>query len=86
MSVDLEALIAEVQGQKHVVPRGSISERETEVLRLVCDGMSAKSIGRELGISSRTVEKHRWRISQKTGCTTGAQLGVWAVRNGVICL
>jgi len=35
-----------------------LSERETEVLRLVASGMANKAIARELGITERTVKAH----------------------------
>lgn len=86
MSVDLESLVADVQREhekNHSVSRGAISDREAEVLRLLCEGKGAKEIARELGISPRTVDNHRWHINRKTGCY-GTQLGVWAVRNGIV--
>lgn len=45
----------------------ALSEREREVLELLVAGMSVKSIGRQLGISSSTAEKHRANVLQKTG-------------------
>jgi DNA-binding NarL/FixJ family response regulator len=38
--------------------RRHLTPREVEVLRLVGQGCSAKSIGRELGLSSKTVDKY----------------------------
>lgn len=50
---------------------GSMSEpmnsRETEICRLVLDGMTSKEIGRALGLSHRTVECYRERIIRKAG-------------------
>jgi DNA-binding CsgD family transcriptional regulator len=86
MSINLEALVEDVQrehAQNHSVSRGAITPRQTEILRMLCDGKSPKQIARELGISHRTVENHRWRIHQKTGCG-GVKLGVWAAKNGVV--
>lgn len=86
MSANLEALVDDVQrehAKKHSVSRETISRRETEVLRLLCDGKTCREIARELSISHRTVENHRWHIHQKTGCG-GIKLGVWAARNGVV--
>lgn len=55
-------------------PHPAISPRETEVLRLVCNGCANKVIARELGISARTVEVHRAHIMQKLGATSVAEL------------
>ena len=45
----------------------ALSQREREVVELLVAGMSVKSIGRQLGISSSTAEKHRANVLQKTG-------------------
>jgi DNA-binding CsgD family transcriptional regulator len=37
----------------------ALTKRETAVMRLVCEGLTAQGIGERLGISSRTVEVHR---------------------------
>lgn len=91
MSADLEALADEVQREhrskcKHGVSRGGLSPREVEVLRMLCAGKCLKLIAREWDRSYRTLETHSWRIMQKTGCKTSAELGVWAVRNGIVML
>jgi DNA-binding CsgD family transcriptional regulator len=46
---------------------GCLSPRETEVLSLVATGMTNDQIGRRLGISARTVNKHLEHIFVKTG-------------------
>jgi two-component system, NarL family, nitrate/nitrite response regulator NarL len=38
--------------------RASLTERQREVLRLLSDGLSNKEIGRELGLSDKTVKAH----------------------------
>jgi FixJ family two-component response regulator len=54
--------------------RGSLTSRECEVMHLVVEGHSSKSIGRVLRISPRTVEVHRARIMLKTGARSVAAL------------
>ena len=44
-----------------------LTEREHEVMLLVIEGLTNKEIGRQLGISYRTVEIHRSHVMQKTG-------------------
>ncbi|MCC2113606.1 MAG: response regulator transcription factor, partial [Hyphomicrobiales bacterium] len=44
----------------------NLTQRETEVLRLLADGMSNKEIARRLDLSVRTVETHRLNIRRKT--------------------
>lgn len=44
---------------------GNLSATQRDVLKLIAKGYSSKEIATELGISHRTVENHRFRISEK---------------------
>lgn len=46
-------------------PLVSLSQREREVAILTCRGMTSKEIGRELGLSYRTIEVYRARLLEK---------------------
>ena len=52
---------------------GSLSSRETEVLRALADGLQSKAIAWQLGISTRTVEMHRSNILAKLGARNTSQ-------------
>ena len=60
-----------------------LSERETEILRLICQQKTSHEIAKILRISQRTVENHRLRISKKTGAKTSIGLLIYAMRNGL---
>lgn len=62
----------------------TLSERETEVLPLVCEGLANHEIADRLFISKRTVDKHRANILAKTGCKNTASLVIYAVKNNLI--
>ena len=51
---------------------GSLTAREREVLRLVAEGFAAKQVARHLGISPKTVERHKTRIYAKLGAPNQA--------------
>jgi len=57
----------------------SLTTRETEVLQLIADGYSNKEIGAELGISVKTVEKHRQQVMNKLGIHETAGLTRYAL-------
>ncbi|WP_044170721.1 response regulator transcription factor [Flectobacillus major] len=60
-----------------------LSERELEVLKFICEGMTTTQIAEVLFLSARTVEGHRNRIMEKTGTKNVAGMVAWAVRNGI---
>jgi DNA-binding NarL/FixJ family response regulator len=64
------------------VPR--LSSREAEVLQLISEGKANKQTAAELGISIKTVEKHRQRLMSKLDIHDVAGLTRYAVTAGVV--
>jgi two-component system response regulator NreC len=62
----------------------SLTQRETEILRLIVGGYTNRQIGQELNISIRTVEGHRANISDKLGLHSRVELVRYARKNGLI--
>lgn len=62
----------------------TLTPREHDVLSLLCAGQTNKSISFELRISHRTVEIHRHRIMKKLAAKSAVELGVVAVRTGIL--
>lgn len=70
-----------------VVPRRPsvlLSPREREVLRLVADGLAAKQVARQLGISVKTIEHHKSRIYRKLGAPNQAAAVSIAQAEGLV--
>jgi len=65
-------------------PDAELSEREIEILLLICSGLSNQKIGDQLFISKRTVEKHRANILCKTNNKNTAGLVMYAIKNQLI--
>ena len=61
-----------------------LSDREIEILLLICSGLSNQEIGDRLFISKRTVEKHRANILCKTNCKNAAGLVMYAIKNQIV--
>ena len=61
-----------------------LSEREKQVLDLICKGSSNTEIAKELGISQRTVDGHRSRLFDKTGAKNSPNLVMFAIKNNLI--
>lgn len=62
------------------------SEREMEILHLICKGCSNQEIGDQLFISKRTVEKHRANLLFKTDSKNTAELVIYAIKNQIVSL
>lgn len=58
-----------------------LSEREIEVLCLICKEYTAKEIGEKLFISSRTVEGHRTNMLEKIGAKNTIGLVIYAIEH-----
>lgn len=64
----------------------SLTNREKEVLELICQQLTAEEIGEKLFISSKTVNGHRNNLLQKTGVKNTAGLVVFALKNKIVNL
>lgn len=76
---EMVAFIKNNQANKNKTPE--ISEREKEVLQLICQQKSASEIAELLSISSRTVDNHRNSLLQKTNSKNVIGLVVFAIQN-----
>ena len=65
------------------VIRQPLTKRETEVLRLLTQGLLNKEIADQLGISLHTVISHRKNIISKLGIKTVSGLTIYAMMHGI---
>lgn len=61
-----------------------LTQRESEVLRLLALGQTNKEIAQALHISYETVKEHVQHILRKLGVSDRTQAAVWAVRKGLV--
>lgn len=61
-----------------------LSERELEIIRLICEQKTAKEIADKLFINQRTVEGHKNNMFAKTGAKNIAGLIIYAIQNKLI--
>jgi DNA-binding NarL/FixJ family response regulator len=61
-----------------------LTEREDEILLLICKGFTNNEIAERLGLSKRTVDKHRENLLQKTQSKNTANLVIYAIKNGLM--
>lgn len=63
---------------------GDLTERETQVLRLVALGFTNGEIAEQLDLSVRTVETHRAHIMAKLDLDSRSELVRYAIDNGLL--
>lgn len=66
------------------VGEAPLTEREMEVLRLMCKHLTSKEIAEELFISVNTVKYHKSNMLAKTGFTRAVDLAFYIISNGWI--
>ncbi len=60
------------------------TDRELEMLRLLCQSYSRQEIADEMGIAAGTVKRHMENMLLKSGCKTAMELVVYVIGNGWI--
>jgi DNA-binding NarL/FixJ family response regulator len=65
-------------------PDIDLSERELQVLHLICEEKTNVEIGATIFLSSRSVEGIRQRLIEKVGARNTAGLVLFAVKNGIV--
>jgi len=61
-----------------------LSPRETEIVKLIAEGLTSREIGGLLHISEKTVERHRSNVLEKLGLRDRVALTRYAIRRGLI--
>ena len=78
------ALGARIASEPDSRPTDDLSERESEVLRLIALGHTNAEIAEQLYLSIRTVESHRAHIQQKLRLSSRAELVHYALERGMV--
>lgn len=66
------------------VPEDPLTPRESEIVKLIAEGLTAKQIAETLFISQKTVDRHRTNVLEKLGLNDRVGLTRYAVRRGLI--
>jgi DNA-binding NarL/FixJ family response regulator len=63
-----------------------LTQRETEILKLICQGLSNAEISEKISLSPRTVEGHKSNLISKTGVKNSVSLVMFAMKNHLVDL
>jgi two-component system response regulator NreC len=67
-------------------PKRVLTTREREVLKLLAEGRTVRSVASVLGLSVKTVDAHKFNLMRKLGIHNKAELVMWAIQKKVVKL
>ena len=80
--IDQFSRLANETADKHIDPRAKLlTDRETEICRLIAEGKNNQEIGEELLLSTGTVKNHISRVLIKLDLRDRTQLAVFTIKN-----
>jgi len=62
----------------------ALTTREREVLKLLAEGKTVRAAATVLGLSSKTVDAHKFNLMRKLGIHNKAELVMWAIQKRVV--
>jgi DNA-binding NarL/FixJ family response regulator len=66
------------------LPKDALTPRELEVVKLVAEAHTSEQIAQQLGLSRKTVERHRENVLAKLGMRDRVELTRYAIRRGLV--
>ena len=70
---------------REFIPRNRIlTAREREVLKLLAEGRTVRSVAGVLGLSIKTVDAHKFNLMRKLGIHNKAELVMWAIQKKMV--
>jgi two-component system nitrate/nitrite response regulator NarL len=84
LGVSVQPAIASEIRLRETVPGDFLTDREREILLLMCDGFSAPAIGERLCIGLPTVKTHQHHLFEKLGASERAMAVAIALRRHLI--
>ncbi len=70
-------------GTHDLLKTHKLTKRELQVLKLLCEELTAVEIGERLDLSPRTVEGHKYNLLEKTETKNMAGLVIFAIKNNL---
>jgi len=81
----LRNIILEINKSKdHTDLDISLTSRELEILKLICNGFATNEIADKLCLSNKTIDNHRSKILQKTGVKNSVGLVIYAIKHKIV--
>ncbi|WP_044209757.1 response regulator transcription factor [Flammeovirga sp. OC4] len=81
--VIMQGLSSKPKIKKRTITDIALTERELEVLHLICKEKTNKEMAEELFVTTRTIEAHKRNLIEKTGCKNVAGLVLYAIERNL---
>ena len=62
----------------------TFTNREEEILKLICQGYSSNEIAEKVFLSNKTIDNYRSKLLEKTGAKNAIGLVIYAIKNKII--
>jgi DNA-binding NarL/FixJ family response regulator len=82
----IQKVISNFNDKPKKTTASTLTDREIEILKLICEGITNEQIADRISISFDTVKWHRANIMTKTECTNTAALVIYAIRNKIVVI
>jgi DNA-binding NarL/FixJ family response regulator len=80
----LQKIIQTMNKKPEQNPLSELTERETEILKLICESLTNSEIAKRINVSYDTVKWHRANLLSKSGSSNTAGLVIYAIKNKLI--
>ena len=84
VSYRLKDLVSEMTNKKKHKPTIHFSDRELDIIRLICEEKTSREIAEALYLSKRTIDGYRTQIMEKIGVKGLVGIINYAIANGII--
>jgi len=83
-----EIMIQDYLGKEESIPEtdSELTERESEILKLIAEGVSTSEISELLFVSVKTIGTHKQHLLEKLNLKTSTDLVKYAIKKGIISL
>jgi DNA-binding NarL/FixJ family response regulator len=83
---DLSMLGVQKQTIGVAMRRSTLTQRESQVMKLLAEGNAAKQVATVLGVSVKTVEAHKFNLMRKLDVHNKAQLVTVAIQKKILSM
>jgi DNA-binding NarL/FixJ family response regulator len=80
----MDVLIERRTNVRNIDEQGKLTATETEIVRLIAQGLTTKEIAEKRNLSFHTIITHRKNIFRKLAINSTSELMMYAMRNGLI--